>query len=154
MPSLFVIRGNDQGSRYELEDTIIRMGRDKSCTLHLHDTEVSRQHIELRRTHRDYTVSDLNSSNGTYVNGNRVQQHVLVSGDHVQIGATLMLYTGPLDASSTGIDDSVDFSTGSSKDDGSRIVHSMTQQEGSRIFSAQSDLPQNSWLARRGAISR
>ncbi len=107
MPSLFVIRGNDQGSRYELEDPIVRMGRDKSCTLHLHDTEVSRQHAELRRTHRDYTVSDLDSSNGTYVNGNRIQQHVLVSGDHVQVGATLMLYTGPLDESSTGIDDSV-----------------------------------------------
>jgi signal transduction histidine kinase len=124
------------------------MGRDKSCALHLHDTEVSRQHAELRRTHRDYTVSDLNSSNGTFVNGNRVQQHVLVSGDHLQIGATLMLYTGPMEAATSGIDDSVKISASTSKDDGSRIVHSMTQQEGSRIFSTQAELPQNSWLAR------
>ena len=78
VPSLFVIRGNDQGTRFELEETILRLGRDKSCTLQLHDTEVSRQHAEFRRTHRDYTVSDLNSSNGTFVNGKRIQQHLLV----------------------------------------------------------------------------
>ncbi|MGO9115321.1 MAG: FHA domain-containing protein, partial [Thermoguttaceae bacterium] len=95
MPSLFVIRGNDQGTRYELEEPILRLGRDKSSAIHLHDTEVSRHHAELRRTHRDYTISDLDSSNGTFVNGKRVQQHLLASGDQVQAGATLMLYTGP-----------------------------------------------------------
>jgi two-component system NtrC family sensor kinase len=148
VPSLFVIRGNDQGARFELDEPIIRLGRDKSCLLHVHDTEVSRQHAELRRTHRDYTVSDLGSSNGTFVNGARVQQHVLVSGDHVQIGATLMLYTGPAEESSGGIDGTVSIAAASSADDGSRIVRSMTQQEGSRIFGAQAELPQNSWLAR------
>ena len=73
VPSLFVIRGNDQGTRYELEEAILRLGRDKSSSIHLHDTEVSRHHAEFRRTHRDYTVSDLNSSNGTFVNGKQVQ---------------------------------------------------------------------------------
>ncbi len=116
------------------DETIVRLGRDKSCSLHIHDTEVSRQHAELRRTHRDYTVSDLDSSNGTFVNGVRVQQQVLASGDHVQVGATLMLYTGPAEESSGGIDGTVSISTASSTDDGSRIIHSMTQQEGSRLF--------------------
>jgi signal transduction histidine kinase len=148
VPSLFVIRGNDQGTRFDLEEAIVRLGRDKSCTLHLHDTEVSRQHAELRRTHREYTVSDLNSSNGTFVNGARVQQHALASGDQVQVGATLMLYTGPADESGGGLDKSVSISTPSPAEEGSRIIHSVSQQEGSRIFSAQADLPQNSWLAR------
>ena len=148
MPSLFVIRGNDQGARFELDEPIIRLGRDKSCSLHVHDTEVSRQHAEFRRTHRDYTVSDLNSSNGTFVNGVRVQQQALASGDHVQVGATLMLYTGPVSDSSTGIDSAVSISTAVPTDDGSHIIHSMTQQEGSLIFSSQAELPQNSWLAR------
>jgi two-component system, NtrC family, sensor kinase len=148
VPSLFVIRGNDQGTRFELEEPIIRLGRDKSCHLHIHDTEVSRQHAELRRTHRDYTVSDLSSSNGTFVNGARVQQHALLSGDQVQVGATLMLYTGPLDESSSGIGSAVSIAAASSIEEGSRIIHSVSQQEGSRIFSAQADLPQNSWLAR------
>ena len=148
MPSLFVIRGNDQGSRFELEEPILRLGRDKSCALHVHDTEVSRQHAEFRRTQRDYTVSDLNSSNGTFVNGKRVQQHVLASGDQVQIGATLMLYTGPSDESDRDIGDSIDISAASAAEDQSRIIHSITHQEGSQLFSPQADLPQNSWLAR------
>lgn len=148
MPSLFVIRGNDQGARFELDEPIIRLGRDKACALHVHDTEVSRQHAEFRRTHRDYTVSDLGSSNGTFVNGVRVQQQALASGDQVQVGATLMLYTGPADDSNTGIGSTVSISSAAQTDDGSHIIHSMTQQEGSRIFNSQSEVPQNSWLAR------
>jgi signal transduction histidine kinase len=148
VPSLFVIRGNDQGTRYELEEPILRLGRDKSSGIHLHDTEVSRHHAEFRRTHRDYTISDLDSSNGTYVNGKRVQQHLLASGDQVQAGATLMLYTGPSEESQGSIGSSVDIAAGAAPDDQSRIIHSVTQKEGSRIFDAQADLPQNSWLAR------
>jgi signal transduction histidine kinase len=148
VPSLFVIRGNDQGTRFELEEAILRLGRDKSSAIHLHDTEVSRHHAEFRRTHREYTVSDLNSSNGTFVNGKRVRQHLLASGDQVQAGATLMLYTGPSEESDDSIGSSVDIAAAAAPDDQSRIIHSVTQTEGSRIFDTQADLPQNSWLAR------
>ena len=134
--------------RFELEEAILRLGRDKASAIHLHDTEVSRQHAELRRTHRDYTISDVNSSNGTFVNGKRVQQHLLASGDQVQVGATLMLYTGPSEESSGNIGSSVDIAAAAVPDDQSRIIHSVTQKEGSRIFDSQADLPQNSWLAR------
>ncbi len=154
MPSLFVIRGNDQGSRYELEEAILRLGRDKSSAIHLHDTEVSRLHAEFRRTHRDYTISDLGSSNGTFINGKRVQQHLLASGDQVQVGATLMLYTGPADESDDQAVGSVDIAAAPAADDQSRIIHSVTQKEGSRIFESQAELPQNSWLARAAAISK
>ena len=63
-----------------------------------------------------------------------------------------MLYTGPAEESSGGIDGTVSISTASSMDDGSRIIHSMSQQEGSRLFSSQAELPQNSWLARRSNL--
>ncbi len=148
MPSLFVIRGNDQGTRFELEEPILRLGRDKSSVIHIHDTEVSRHHAEFRRTHREYTISDLNSSNGTFVNGKRVHQHLLASGDQVQVGATLMLYTGPSEGADGTIGSSVDIASAAAPDDQSRIIHSVTQKEGSRIFDAHADLPQNSWLAR------
>jgi two-component system, NtrC family, sensor kinase len=148
VPSLFVIRGNDQGIRFELEEPVLRLGRDKASGIHLHDTEVSRHHAEFRRTHREYTVSDLDSSNGTFVNGKRVQQHVLASGDQVQAGATLMLYTGFSDGSSDDIGSSVDIAATAHPDDQSRIIHSVTQKEGSRIFDLEAELPQNSWLAR------
>ena len=95
MATLFVIRGNDQGTRFELDGTTFRLGRDASNAIQLHDTEVSRHHAELRRRDDEYLISDLNSSNGTFVNGQRVRQHRLDSGDQVQVGSTLMLYTGP-----------------------------------------------------------
>jgi len=148
VPSLFVIRGNDQGTRFELEEAILRLGRDKSSAIHVHDTEVSRHHAEFRRTHRDFTVSDLNSSNGTFVNGKRVNQHLLASGDQVQVGVTLMLYTGPSEESHGTIGNSVDIAAQATPDDHSRIIHSVSQSEGSRIFDAHADLSQNSWLAR------
>ena len=148
MPTLFVIRGADQGCRFELIEPIERLGRDPSSTIQVHDTEVSRHHAEIRRVENDYEISDLNSSNGAFVNGQRVSRHKLVSGDQLQIGRTLMLYTGPAEESQEDLADVVSIGPPSELGDHSRIVHSVTQQEGSRIFDLQSELPQNSWLAR------
>ncbi|MBN2290830.1 MAG: FHA domain-containing protein, partial [Pirellulales bacterium] len=95
MPSLFVIRGNDQGSRFEFDDPVLQLGRDQSSMVRLHDTEVSRQHAEIRESDGIYEIIDRDSSNGTFVNGRRVERHLLNSGDQIQLGKTLMLYTGP-----------------------------------------------------------
>ena len=148
MPTLFVIRGTDQGTRFELIEPLLRLGRDPSSTIHLHDTEVSRHHAELRQVETDYLISDLNSSNGTFVNGQRVRQHPLQSGDQVQLGGTLMLYTGPAEETPEDLARIVSIGAPAEVGDRSRIVRSVTQQEGSRIFDFQAELPQNSWLAR------
>jgi signal transduction histidine kinase len=143
-----VIRGNDQGARFELADAILRLGRDASNVIQVHDTEVSRHHAEFRRSDDDFTVSDLNSSNGTFVNGQRVRSHRLASGDQIQVGATLMLYTGPPGESGEEALQSIDIAAAAPPEDRSRIIHSVTQQEGSKVFDSQAELPQNSWLAR------
>jgi two-component system, NtrC family, sensor kinase len=148
VPTLFVIRGVDQGSRFDLSEPIIRLGRDPASTIPLHDTEVSRHHAEIRRANDEYAISDLNSSNGTFVNGQRVHHHQLVSGDQLQLGSTLMLYTGPAEETQEDLADAVSIASPAEVTDRSRIVHSVTQQEGSRIFDFESELPQNSWLAR------
>jgi len=147
VPSLFVIRGNDQGCRFELEGDLIPLGRDASNTIQLHDTEVSRQHAELRRQDGAYVVADLNSSNGTFVNGKRVREHRLSSGDQLQVGRTLMLYTAPSEEAEEDLRN-VDIAPPQQIQDQSHIVRSVTQEEGSRIFQIQADVPQNSWLAR------
>ncbi len=148
MPSLFVIRGNDQGARFELTESVLGLGRDSSNAIQLHDTEVSRQHAEIRRDENTYVICDLNSSNGTYVNGRRVRQHRLSSGDQVQVGSTLMLYTGPSGDVDEDLAEKVDIASGQPPGDESHIIHSVSQQEGSRLFDFQAELPQNSWLAR------
>jgi two-component system NtrC family sensor kinase len=146
--SLFVIRGNDQGKRFELEDQTLRVGRESSTAVQLHDTEVSRQHAEIRRVDRDYAIADLASSNGTFVNGKRVRQHLLSSGDQIQMGRTLLLYTGPAEEPDEDLVRAISITPAEQVDDESHIVHAVTQEEGSRIFDLATELPQNSWLVR------
>lgn len=145
MPSLFVIRGNDQGLRFELEDAVVSIGRDASNGVQLHDTEVSRRHAELRRSADGLMLADLSSSNGTFVNGHRVQQHRLETGDQIQLGGSLLLFTAttnePFDAAG-----SIDIVGGRQSGDSSRIVRSMTQEEGSQIFDTRAG--ESPWLAR------
>jgi two-component system, NtrC family, sensor kinase len=148
VPTLFVIRGTDQGSRFVLTEPSIRLGRDPSSSLQLHDSEVSRQHAELRRDADDYLIADLGSSNGTYVNGRRVTQQSLASGDQIQLGSTLMLYTGPAEETHEDLAKIVSIGSPADSGDRSHIIRSVPQQEGSRFFTFGSEIPQNSWLAR------
>jgi two-component system NtrC family sensor kinase len=146
VPSLFVFRGNDQGVRFELEDETVGLGREASNTIQLHDTEISRRHAVIRRTETGCVLTDLGSSNGTFVNGKQIQSHDLASGDEVQLGSTQMLYTG-VDESIGDLGEKIDIITRQKPDDHSRIVHSMTHEEGSRIFDP-TDGIQSPWLAR------
>jgi two-component system, NtrC family, sensor kinase len=146
--TLFVIRGIDQGTRFVLEGPMIHVGRDASNNVQLHDTEVSRHHVEIRCLDNAFIISDLNSSNGTYVNGQRIKQHRLQSGDQLQMGSTLMLFTGPSEETGEDLAKAIDIGQPREQDEGSRIVHAVSQEEGSRVFDFQAEMPQNSWLAR------
>lgn len=89
---LTMVTGNREGEVFyvgESEELVV--GRDASAELQLYDAGVSRTHaaFSLRQGHA--YVSDLNSSNGTLVNGNRVETVELESEDMVQMGAVRML---------------------------------------------------------------
>ncbi len=148
MPSLFVIQGRDQGSRFRLDDSLVTIGRGTANTIQLHDTEVSRDHVELVRREDKFVLKDLGSSNGTFVNGRQIREHELASGDQVQLGRSLLLYTGVTDDRLEDLADKVNIVARNVEDDGSRIVHSMTQSEGSEIFAPPADENASPWLAR------
>ncbi|MBN1911721.1 MAG: FHA domain-containing protein, partial [Pirellulales bacterium] len=148
VPSLFVIRGNDQGSRFEFTESTVRLGRDVSNPIQIHDTEVSRQHAEIQRVDGDYFLIDLESSNGTYANGQRVTQHRLSSGDQIQLGGTLLLYTGPMGDSEADLSGSVDIGMPELGAEPSRILHSISQEDGSRVFDLEAETSRDPWLAR------
>src|ERR1700719_91942 len=83
--SLFVIQGRDQGTRFELDsdsDTF-PVGREAGNRTQLHDTEVSRHHAKIRGTGNEFLVCDLGTSNGTFVNNERVERRELTSGDQL-----------------------------------------------------------------------
>ena len=146
MPSFFVIQGRDRGTRFELEKPVVAVGRDVRNDIHLQDTEISRRHAELRQADESFTVHDLGSSNGTFVNGTAISTHVMQSGDQLLMGRTLLLYTGG--GASAVIDGKVDIVT-SGRNDNSRILHSMTESEGSRsLLHAEVTGSESPWLAR------
>jgi len=145
--SLFVIRGRDQGTRFQLEDSIHTVGRTQGSSIRLHDTEVSREHAELVRKGEGYLLRDLGSSNGTFVNGQPATERELVSGDQVQFGRSLVLFTGVVEGASDDIGDQVDIVPRASVDDGSRIVAALSHSEGSEWMMPDVSSASNPWLA-------
>ena len=67
-------------------------GRHPESEIFLDDVTVSRRHAEFRRTGDGYTVSDVGSLNGTYVNRDRIDEVSLQDGDEVQIGKYRLVY--------------------------------------------------------------
>jgi hypothetical protein len=80
------------GLRVELGEDPVRIGRLPDCAIALSDSQVSRHHAEVRRADGGFAVVDLNSLNGTTVNGVRVHEHVLVDGDVIVAGETEIHY--------------------------------------------------------------
>lgn len=91
--SLLVVQGVEQGARFELSDRPMAVGRDARNDIRILDSEVSRNHATLQKVKDDYVLTDRNSSNGTLVNGVAIRSHVLVDGDQIQLGNTLLLFS-------------------------------------------------------------
>jgi two-component system NtrC family sensor kinase len=141
MATLFVLRGRDQGKRYELDRSVITVGRDSSNIIQLHDTEVSRRHAEIRQEEGRFFIVDLTSSNGTYVNNQRVERHALKNGDRLQIGRTLLLYTDPEEITPLPAVNSVDIVSQEKSGEvaESRIISTVGEQSGMNLEVAASD---------------
>lgn len=77
--------------RMALGPNALTIGRDPENALVLDDRRVSRRHAEIRLRLGRYTLYDLQSTNGTFVNGRRVAEVALSDGDRVQIGGTEMV---------------------------------------------------------------
>jgi pSer/pThr/pTyr-binding forkhead associated (FHA) protein len=88
-----MLRGPHPGQVYELGDAVVRIGRGHRNHIIIHDNEVSREHCVLSRVNGDYELKDLNSSNGTFVNGQRVSDEgwLLKSNCIIEIGDSITL---------------------------------------------------------------
>ena len=107
MPSLFVIQGRDQGRRFELSVPVITLGRDRSNDIQLHDTEVSRRHAEFRQENDEYALVDTQSSNGTFVNQQRIERSALKSGDRLQVAVVERVWRDRADPADRGPGDAL-----------------------------------------------
>ncbi len=133
MASLFVVRGRDQGKHFQLYKSVYRIGREATSDIQLVDTETSRSHAELHRnTNGNWEVRDLKSSNGTLVNGKSVTTTSLSNGDRIEIGSTLLIFTGTGQPNTTEGAHGVDIVLKSTDD--SRIVSSLSQSGSDAII--------------------
>jgi pSer/pThr/pTyr-binding forkhead associated (FHA) protein len=89
---LIVRRGPSAGTKFNLEGDLVTVGRHPQSDIFLNDITVSRRHAELKGEGGNYSVSDLGSLNGTYVNRARVDSSPLSSGDELQIGKFRLLF--------------------------------------------------------------
>jgi pSer/pThr/pTyr-binding forkhead associated (FHA) protein len=89
---LVVQRGPNAGSRFLLDSELTTAGRHPDSDIFLDDVTVSRRHAEFYRSGTRFTVRDVGSLNGTYVNRDRIEETELFSGDEVQIGKFRLVF--------------------------------------------------------------
>jgi FHA domain/Protein of unknown function (DUF3662) len=81
------------GTRHEVKQRRLVIGRSRDCDIQLSDTNVSRRHAELRQEGASYWIVDLASTNGIEVNGKRVKRAKLHDGDKVTLGSTDVVFS-------------------------------------------------------------
>ena len=89
---LIQISGQSAGSRYPLDSPVKIMGRSSSVELMLEDPGISRHHAMISMHHDHLELEDMDSSNGTFVNGERIlERHKLEDGDLIGVGSVELL---------------------------------------------------------------
>lgn len=89
-PILAITQGPDKGQVIPVDSDSVRIGRDPACQILLKDAQVSRKHVKIYKTQASWNIVDLNSSNGTLVNGEQITLKELEDGDVFIIGESMI----------------------------------------------------------------
>jgi len=87
-----VLEGFERGRVFADIPTPITIGREEDNTIQLNDERVSRFHVKIQEDSGRIILTDLDSTNGTRINGHPVQVRVLQHGDQLSIGRSLLLF--------------------------------------------------------------
>src|SRR5579864_2018377 len=91
-PVLLINEGEKAGQRWTIQSDTVVIGRGSECDLLLPERQVSRQHIRIRRLDDRYTVEDLESKNGTWINGQPLKgQRELHDSDEISLGMAVRM---------------------------------------------------------------
>jgi pSer/pThr/pTyr-binding forkhead associated (FHA) protein len=89
---LVVRAGPQAGLKVLLSQPLTRLGRHPDSDVFLDDITVSRRHSEIEQSNGSFTVRDVGSLNGTYLNQKRVEQAAIHNGDELQVGKFRLLF--------------------------------------------------------------
>ena len=93
-PYAYLVVQDETKKRYPITNTIWRIGRGTDNEMTLRDSSVSRRHAEIDRDKGDvFTIMDLDSTNGVYVNNKKIDKHLLREGDIIEIGDISLRFT-------------------------------------------------------------
>jgi len=97
LPSLEVLNGAAAGRKVFITDDIseLTIGRDPTNGFQIEEPIVSRQHAKLVRSGKSFTIVDMGSKNGVYVNSTRVKESELHDGDRVALGTIVLMFRNP-----------------------------------------------------------
>ncbi len=113
--TLAAIDGPAKDHTFILSGDEISIGRDSSNTIAISDVSLSRRHCVLRRDGDSYALRDLESRNGTFINGAVIKESVLRNGDKIAVGDSVLVFvTGKipeLDSDQVEFDDSLTHAT-------------------------------------------
>jgi pSer/pThr/pTyr-binding forkhead associated (FHA) protein len=90
--TLRVLDGADRGRTFQNLTTPVTIGREEGNTIQLNDERVSRFHLKIQEDHARVVLTDLESTNGTKVNGEDVQLRILRFGDLITVGRSVLLF--------------------------------------------------------------
>jgi diguanylate cyclase (GGDEF)-like protein len=88
---ILFMSGPLQGKLHCLEKNKTVIGRDDSVDIQIKDIRISRQHFQINIIEGVAVLEDLGSTNGTYVNGQRIKSHTLIDGDKIQIPGSVVI---------------------------------------------------------------
>jgi pSer/pThr/pTyr-binding forkhead associated (FHA) protein len=114
--TLRVVQGADRGRIYSDLRTPISIGREEGNSIQLNDERISRFHCKIQEDNEHLVLTDLESTNGTRVNGQDCQLRILRFGDIIAVGRSLLLF-------------------GTSEQINARVQESLTSVEESRLIS-------------------
>src|SRR5918911_2908464 len=87
-----VVEGVDRGRVFRALPTPVTIGREEGNVVRLNDERVSRFHAKVQADSGEIILTDLESTNGTRVNGNVIQIRRLRPGDRIGLGRSLLLF--------------------------------------------------------------
>ena len=90
--TLRVLDGADRGKIFSGLPLPVTIGREEGNTIQLNDERISRFHIKIQEDNSKFILTDLESTNGTKVNGDEIRLRILRYGDLVSVGRSLLLF--------------------------------------------------------------
>jgi HD-GYP domain-containing protein (c-di-GMP phosphodiesterase class II) len=95
MAIAIISRGKQAGRRITILTWPASIGRDAASTIAIDDSRASRYHARIKKRDRLYVIEDLQSKNGTYLNGDKISNSVIHSGDKILVGDTEIVFMTP-----------------------------------------------------------